>query len=193
MDRVRGVALRPKPRWSEPELGGSRRDALRVRSFATARRTATAGEYGDCDRYTPAWDVGMPRYRVRLNHPVGGSTPSQKVAAVAWGLVLVAALVVGVIVAPTVFYVVIVWLADRVATALVLLVGIRGLELLMGVPMLLLAAWGLLRIIRGTSAPNTTSRQALIGAASMVLVGALGAGLVISAIAGGGEARPSGF
>jgi hypothetical protein len=135
----------------------------------------------------------MPRYRVRLNHPVGGSTPSQKVAAVAWGLVLVAALVVGVIVAPTVFYVVIVWLADRVATALVLLVGIRGLELLMGVPMLLLAAWGLLRIIRGTSAPNTTSRQALIGAASMVLVGALGAGLVISAIAGGGEARPSGF
>jgi hypothetical protein len=134
-----------------------------------------------------------PRYRVRLKEPASGSTAPQKVATVAWGLVLVAVLITGVLVGPAVFYILITWIADRVTTSLVGLVGTRGLELLLGVPMLLFAAWGLLRIIRGKSAPNLMPRQLLIGAVSMVLVGALGAGLVISAIAIGGEPNPSEF
>ena len=59
--------------------------------------------------------------------------------------------------------------------------------------MVLFAAWGLFRIIRGTSAPNATARQLLIGAVSMILFGALGAALLISAIVSATRTNPAAF
>jgi hypothetical protein len=138
-------------------------------------------------------DPSTPSNRVRLKKPERGSTTLQKLAAVAWALVLVIPLVAGALVAPAVFYVLVTWFADRATSFVAGLIGARGIALLLGVPMILFAAWGLFRVSQGKSAPNMTPRELKIGVVSMALIGAIGAGALIYAIAGDDAPKASTF
>jgi hypothetical protein len=129
-----------------------------------------------------------------LKKPPEGSTALQKVAAVAWVCVLLVGLVAGIVLGPVLLFVLIEALAELSTTAIVRLIGIRGVQLVLGMPMIGFTAWGLLRVAQGKSAPDMTLRQRLAAVGTMVLLGAIGAGLVISAVAGDGRPRdPAAF
>src|SRR4051812_21059570 len=113
----------------------------------------------------------MPRYQLRRKQSGSGSTGPRKAAALAWGMVLIAVFVVGAFLGPAALFLLINWFAERLTASLVGLVGTRGIELLLGVPMVLFTTWGLLRIVRGKSAPNMTTRQLLAAALTMILFG----------------------
>ena len=114
------------------------------------------------------------------------------VAAVAWLFGLVAAALAVIVLVLGVFAL-INGFAEQATSAAVGLIGIRGIELVLGLPMILFAALGSLRIIQGTSAPSMTRRQLLSVVVTMLLVGGLGAAFLISALAGEGAPKPSGF
>jgi hypothetical protein len=112
---------------------------------------------------------------------------------VAWVVCLLVAGAIGTVVLLVVAYVAITAFAEGVTSSLVRLIGTRGIALVLGVPMIPFAAWGLLRVMRGKSDPNMTPRQVLLGVVVIGLVGAMGAGLVIYGVAGDASPRPTGF